>query len=98
MTFTSLHLLESITVLHFPNNFVFLITQRFAVGVMGCAEGDKAGRLCPGARTQAWAIRGFTSSPPGQHLNSLAYRQAGMGGASPTASLGRLSPRKFSSF
>ena len=44
------------------------------------------------------AIHGFTSSPPGQRLNSLAYRQAGMGGAFSTASLGRLSPRKFSSF
>ena len=64
----------------------------------GSCRRDEAGHLCPWARTQARAIRGFTSSHPGQRLNPLAYRQAGVGRASPGASSGRFSPRKFSSF
>ena len=97
-TFASPHLLESVLLWHVPNSFKFSPSLRDVLRGDGSCRRHEAGHLCPWARTQARAIRGFTSSHPGQHLNPLAYRQAGVGRASPGASSGRFSPRKFSSF
>ena len=83
---------------HVPNSFKFSSSLRDVLRGDGSCRRHEAGHLCPWARTQARAIRGFTSSHPGQRLNPLAYRQAGAGRASPGASSGRFSPRKFSCF